>query len=341
MKHMIKIVIISLCAALALSSCNKDNHTPDLENQDPKTPICFTPQSQVATVKADLPANNLVNFHQDFGVWAIARQAGNPSPYILWNESSMSLVTAEEDPQASTPTKPVYTGSFIPEDDAFWLNGYTYNFLAVAPYEAVASGVTINQNNDSVAFGCDMISDEGYDFGLDLMAAAAQNTITIGGYNASQALTFRHLLAKINLTVTFTDPSKTFLTGLRLKKVATSTTYTISHNNGLMSVAYTPSTTKREIDLTGKTSLNIIPQNIKDFELYLDFTYNGVSTSNFKVDLSKAIAAGNNDAEGNPGIYNYNEQYNWKITISPKLIAFDVTVTQWDDTTDPFEFPIQ
>ena len=79
--------------------------------------------------------------------------------------------------------------------------------------------------------------------------------------------------------------------------------------------------------------LYLIPQNISDFEMYLDFTVTvkpdedsetvkTVTATNYMVNLQS-----NKDME-----YGYNEWYNWKLTISPKSVKFaEPTVQPWVD----------
>ena len=345
MKHTIKIVILSLCAALALSACNKRLHTP--ETPDQKIPLSFTAESQEAVLKSATKAAFPDN--TDFGVWGIARHSTITEPYILWL-NGMEQVTKSS------------TGAYLPAAEAYWIKDYTYRFLAVAPYTGGPSITTPAQpsrtSTDELAFTFDMgakYSQSDYDF--DLMGAAATSTVDDNHGKGSQALTFWHLLSKININVSFVDATNAPIAGgtvdeIRLSNVLTQTNYVLGldqepanvndrDNDYPLEVQYTTNSAITNTDpivfdenntagTTWSWVMHIVPQVTKDFDLYLDFTVGGISTTNFKINLS---AAGNTD-------YVPNSQYNWNITISPKTITFEVEVNPWVDGGGS-EFPIQ
>ena len=341
MKHTIKIVILSLCAALALSSCNKRHHTPDTTDQ--KILIGFTPLSQDAAVKA-LADNNLANYHQDFGVWGIASQnnISNPTPYILWNQTTMARVVAVED-ESSTAENKDYTGAFSPVTPAYWLANNTYNFVAVAPFEVVDptknTSALVNSNTKTLTFTYNIASKYiagTYDF--DLLGAVASQEVKIDK-PTSQELNFWHLLTKLSIKVEFVGTIGE-VTAMRLQNIDATAAYTITEDSDGISVVCTSVSDgegeQQNVTLTpSKNVIHLLPQDISDFELYLDFEIgegdNKVSTSNFKCILDKA--------KENP-YYKYNEQYNWIIKISPKTIDFDVKVTPWGEGGS-FDFDIQ
>ena len=345
MKHTIKIVILSLCAALALSACNKRHHTPDTSDQ--KIPLSFTAESHDAVVKsatkADFPENT------DFGVWGVARHSTLAQPYVLWL-NGMEQVTKNTD------------GSYVPATEAYWLKDYTYYFLAVAPYTGGPAVTTPAQpsstSTDELEFTFDMgakYTQKDYD--VDLMAAAATSTVDASHGKGSQSLIFWHLLSKINVNVSFVDASNApiangTVNAIRLSNMLTKADYTIAFDqvpasstniDYPLNVSYVtnqtvklPGTTPIVLNADNKAGdswtwiMHVVPQVTKDFDLYLDFTVGGVSTTNFKVNLS---AAGNT-------VYQPNSQYNWNITINPKTITFDVEVNPWVDGGGS-EFPIE
>lgn len=345
MKHTIKIVILSLCAALTLSACNKRHHTPDTSDQ--KIPLSFTAESQDAVVKsvtkAQFPENT------DFGVWGIARHNTVAQPYVLWL-NGMEQVTKNTD------------GSYVPATEAYWIKDYTYHFLAVAPYTGGPAVTTptlpSSTSTDELEFTFDMdakYTQKDYDF--DLMAAAATSTVDANHGKGSQPLIFWHLLSKINVNVSFVDASNAPITNgtvnaIRLSNMLTKADYTIAFDqvpasstniDYPLNVSYVtnqtvklPGTTPIVLNAENKAGdswtwiMHVVPQVTKDFDLYLDFTVGGVSTTNFKVNLS---AAGDT-------VYQPNSQYNWNITINPKTITFDVEVNPWVDGGGS-EFPIQ
>ena len=338
MEKVTRIVILSLCAALILGSCTKKHHQPA---EPLKAPLEFTAVSQDSGMKAVLEANSLANYHLDFGAWGIARQEGNSTPYVLWSSDSMSEVYAEPDANAAGE----YTGTFIPREPAYWLTGFAYNFIAVAPYTGGVSGLDVAHSVDTQT-GKDAITftfDQGAkytagDFDFDLMGAAAA-TDAITTKPTTQPLTFWHLFSKININVSFVDANGTAVsTGtvshMRLCNVKSKADYTLTFggaNN--LSVACGSHTDDKTISLSGSSAtVHILPQSITGFELYLDFTLDGAAFNDFKVNLNTT---------GHPTTYNWNEVYNWNIIIGPKAdISFSFTVLPWVGDPVGDEIPI-
>ena len=81
-----------------------------------------------------------------------------------------------------------------------------------------------------------------------------------------------------------------------------------------------------ETALTFPQTLHILPQDVSEFELYLDFKIGSgaeaLTMNDFKVNLSTA--------NNTPSFYDYNQSRNWNITISPKAsISFTIDVAPW------------
>ncbi len=355
MKHMIKIVFLSLLAAVILAACDRNRHTPDPGIQG--VPISFSALSQEAPVKADA----LSKYAEDFGVWGIARYKDDTQPdYTPWlvnNQNLMAKVTSQG----------------VPESGAYWFNGYKYNFIALAPYDLGTHSLSFTKEtaaaNDALSLEFSMADKyAASDFGFDLMGAVGEKTVAEAKNAGSQSLVFWHLLAKLRISVTFAGlPSGTTgsVTGLRLHNVATERSYAITDVNEAFSVTYVTTTDGQtpviitldhndEIEendmLPGKDKqnrdcqykeLHIIPQSIEDFELDLDFAIGDVQTNNFKLNLESAKYTTSGGTKV-PVVYSHNQWYNWNITITPKGVAFDVTVTPWTDATEgDFEFDFE
>ena len=351
MKHIVKIAFLMLGAVMILTSCDRNRHTPDPGAQG--VPISFSALSQEAPVKAGESTLNV-----DFGVWGIARYKDKTKPeYIPWlvnNEGKMAKVSSQG----------------VPETGGYWFSGYTYNFIALAPYDLGTSTLTFTEetpgSNDALTLEFSMADKyEASQFDYDLMGAVGEQTVADAKNAVIQKLIFSHLLAKIRINVRFAELANgttASVTGLRLHEVATERTYTITDVNKAFSVEYatnttgqTPKTMTITLDNTdadnklndmiiGKDSQNrdcqykivhIIPQSIGDFELDLDFKIGDVQTNNYKLNLKAAKY----DKDGNAVKYFHNQWYNWNITITPKGIAFDVTVALWKDAEgDEFDF---
>lgn len=352
MNRVTKILILTFCAVLTLSSCRKNHHTP-VELDQPVS-VGFSAVSQTAAVKSvTKAAEPLSEYHDDFGVWGIARNPANTAQpvYMLWNQNSLVKVKKSQDSEI-----------YVPERVAFWLSGYTYDFLALAPYnDTGVSGLSVAQATppakDALSFIYDISSkytDLERDYEYNLMGAAAQNTVDKASTHSSQqVLTFWHLFTKLCVKVSFEGVTEGTLTGMRLVNVYFKTKYDISLDSGnalsvtnstpdgyeQLTVGFGSEDFSREETEDGKqwqtATVHIVPQEISHWKLFLDFnitTEDGTaSTSNFEVNLANAKPDSSNP---NRGKYAYNEWYNWNITISPKIIKFDVSVTPWADYTD-------
>ena len=344
-----KIFICFLFAALLITAgCRKDDTPAEV-----KTPVGFRAMSQAALVKSGA-TESLSKYHQDFGVWGIATEAIN-LPYILWNESTFEKVE-----QISS------SDNYAPVTDAYWLTGYTYKFLALAPYESGVSALSINKNlaannqsaNPSISFTYDMsekynptTQDQTPNYAFDLLGAAAVTPVTATKPDHQQ-LVFWHLFSKICIKVNFVNATGS-VDEIRLSNVVTKGDYVVSldeENDVDKPLSVTCTSSDAEADkisasspltldsankdnvTTPQWTLHIIPQVVSDFDMYIDFTVGGSSVENFKVNLSAAGTAP----------YTYNGSYNWILNITPKDITFDVEIVPWvDDNTGDTDFDFE
>ena len=355
MKHTLKTAFLSLAAVLTLTACDRNRHTPD----PGKIPLSFTASSQTLPVKAstDPAITPLSQYCEDFGVWGIARRSSY-SPYILWETATgtpMEKVIAVHEKDANGNDLP--TSNFVPTSGAYWIQGYAYSFLAIAPYtggaEILVGEDNIDAENDVCSFTLDMgpkyppvENNETLNPTFDLMGAAAKTEpVSIASGQGAQNLNFHHLLAQININVQLKDP----LTGsqlgtvskVRLQGVDTQLTYAIScGDDDALAVDITPidANPQKEVVFTAdessaagfQQSLNVVPQNISDFKMYIDFTLetgtDPIAFTDFFVDIASAP---NQPATK---LYERNQVYNWNITISSKAgISFKVSVTPWGE----------
>lgn len=360
MKHMTKTAFLSLCAALLLAACDRNRHTPEPEPQ--KEPISFSALSQIPAVKADDDTTPLSEYHEDFGVWGIARHSLY-SPYILWETSAQTpMIKVEAVHEKDEDGKDLPTSNFVPTSGAYWVQGYTYSFIAIAPYpigdsafsDLVATPTPQNTTTpDSFSFTIDMgekyaPTAEGAspDFDFDLMGASAKSDeVGVASSQGAQNLNFHHLLAQININVQLKDPSTGSQLGtvskVRLQGVYTKLSYALSCNAKGEFVVQTiepTSNPQKEVIFTAdessatsfQQSLNVVPQEISDYKLYLDFTLGtgeeAVSFTDFFVDIANA------SSQPADKKYQRNQVYNWNITIGPKEdISFTITVTRWGE----------
>lgn len=320
MKLEIRIATIMLCAAFALGTACKKHPIPD-EEPVQNTSVGFRAKSQATWVKSGTKATKpLSEFNiTDFGVWGIARKS-EQVPYVLWDNNNLAEVRKSGNTDVYAPVSPAY-----------WFNGFTYKFIAIAPFSSGISDLGINATTDVLSFTFDMAQKYVSDQDFDLMGAVAESTASATS-SSSQDLTFWHLLSKINIAVSFVDASGAATSGsvsrICLNNIDSEAIYTIGFDaDKNIDVDCIADAESSQASLTFTDSetatMHIVPQNISDFTLYLDFTMEGVTYSDFKVNLS---AGGNN-----PQTYNYNESYNWNITIGPKAaITFSVSIADWN-----------
>jgi hypothetical protein len=317
--------------------------------------VGFTAVSQAVLTKAPTP---LSQYHNDFGVWGIARQAINDD-YILWDDNDLTQVI-----KSST------SDVFVPVDDAYWFTGYEYDFIAVAPYTASGiSSTSINNATNTLTFAYDLSPKyalkgatglqpkDHYQF--DLMAAADHTDPIPQTKPSTQNLIFWHLFSQIEIeNIGFAPGINGTVTNVRFKAYP-SGQYTISYDNSIANKTATTGVTCETItkkadntdaakaELTFENPnfsstatrpiFNIIPQKVAYLELYIDFTINegtsSVQYQGFKIDLTSQELTE----------YEYNGKYNWDITIGTKnAVSFNVVqINDWQTGTVPDEIPLQ
>ena len=361
----------ALAALFCLCSCTEKQHTTDPE--PPKLPIGFRPMSQAVVVKSGSAFPESI---QKFGVWGVAGNDLNIQ--YLWSPSTLIDVNRQSD------------GTYKPAADGYWFSYSTHDFLALAsdPSTVALPAVNItttgnpNALNPSMTFSYDL--SERYNaknYTYDLLGAAARKTITTVA-DPSQDLLFWHLFAKIKMEIKFLDvdgnemtESAPVLTNVTLKGVKTQGNYEITYagteiNPYQLSCSVTTPDASvtgdengedaSELEFSSAPTLNIIPQDISGFSLFLDFTrtilddnkgtsdpnddvYTEVPVNNFEINLTPAKKMVEIlDPETNTKIspYAFNNQYNWKITISSKnVVNFTVTVNDWQDPDEDKQIP--
>ena len=338
MKHMTHIATLALSVLLALTACERNRHNPE----EDKVPLSFSALSQTTSTKADGTTTPFP--HTDFGVWGVARKNSNTHPYILWESDAMSPV--------------IKNGTeYYPQGEAYWITDYKYRFIAIAPWEdwqgvAKAGFIAHAEGGEHIKFTYDMATkyENGpeRDLDFDLMASVGNNEVTgpAGEHPSEQKMIFHHLFTKILITVNFEGVTGV-VNEMRLLNVDNKAEYTISFSSdNSIGIGYVPvsdtapalTSNEKELVITradldqnqqSQWTLHILPQDISDFELYMDFAIGDVETKNFVIDLSAAKSVK----------YERNQRYNWNIKINPKGIGFDVEVTPWGDPTeDEFDF---
>ena len=339
----------ALAAFFCLCSCSLKQHTPEPEPQPEPQPetVAFRATSQASWVKSTTTSSTLSDYHNDFGVWGIARK-NDASDYILWSDDELTKVV--KNTATGAPAN-----EYRPVSDAYWFSGYTYNFIAVAPYtnSGVVPTFTIADApaKDAMSFTYNLGNKyalrgtagtqpkDHYEF--DLMAAVAETSVEKSSSQGVQDLTFWHLFSQITFRVKFgNDQSGNQIVGtvqkITLKNIRTNASYVVSageNTNTLAVVCDADDSKTVNLEFTSSETIpagetwafidrvNILPQDITDFELFIDFEIGDGDYDAYEVDLSSAAA-----------YYNFNERYFWNITIGNNLyISFETKVSPWDD----------
>lgn len=357
MKFEIKTVTILMYVALALAlgSCTKKTITPAEDPQPAE--VGFTASSQAVWVKGgETPTTSFP--YDNFGVWGIARHQYVESPYILWSTNQLIEVSAPEGTSTNQETSNVV---FTPTTAAYWLGGYEYSFLAIAPYtDPGFSLVGITQasgsnTSDSMSFTYDMSSkyENPNTYTFDLLGGVAKTDGPVaGGRTSEQELTFWHLLSQVSFDLKFGTDSKGQQIDGTVKAVSLSlkpkATYSMSYN-----AESTQSTTPLHVRANPTASpaaktltfianagtytvgpINIVPQTPADLNLTVDFTIKESETVSVDYSLNIDLAAAQIPEE-----YLSNSRYNYKITIGTNAsISFDVAVNQdWNKKDDEMD----
>lgn len=338
-----KIFICFLFAALLITAgCRKDDTPAEV-----KTPVGFRAMSQVVVSKdSDGTSNKLPDTVEKFGVWGVAGNDLNIQ--YLWNSSTLTDVNRQSDGT-----------TYVPSSDGYWFSNSIHDFLALAsdpstvalPSVSISHTANSNQLNPSMTFTYDL--SERYtakDYDFDLLGAAARHVVE-RSIPASQDLIFWHLFSQINISVKFVDANGNDITGngstldkVRLTGVNTRGNYMISYggtdaNPHALNCNVNTHANPTELTFTSAPTLNILPQDISGFSLFLDFKMKvgNVETymTDFEIDLTPAkkkvevvLESGQKTSP-----YIFNNLYNWIISISPKLsVGFTVTVEKWEST---------
>ena len=343
MKIETKIVTILMCAALALSACNKK--LPDTSVEEQQLPVGFSAKSQAVWVKSG--ETTAMFPYDDFGVWGIARQGTDV--YNLWGNTTLAEVLDLEHRIENNITQSATSRVFTPAVPAYWFNGYDYNFLAVAPYDdegfALTEVVTeeaqtsVTNAKDYLTFTYDMSDKYEDTYTFDLLGAAAQHSVTNGGYKGTQDLTFWHLFTQISIQVLFPNITGTgAVSKLTLVNVDTKASYSIKYNEGATGSTGTLSVLMNQItspetslefsanspkDDEGRWIAHIVPQNISNIVIKVDYA---ITEDGKTVYYNDSVSLANSS----PAIYNSNDRYNWTLKINPKEpIGFHVQIADW------------
>lgn len=348
MSNLNKIMTVSICALFALAAgCNKVHI--DNNGNDRKLLLFSAESEENLTQNSTKATSSALPEDFDFGVWGIARRDDGieQDPYILWRENSLIQVNKKNNSSG------IY---YEPSSAAYWFSNHTYHFIAVAPFDIDATDVNVITKEENSSSGADILKFEysiagkytANDYDFDLMGAVAMSKVNVAATPpSSQEIVFKHLFSQINMNVYFKDGDTTIdgsVQKIRIRNVSTQGEYDITFGNGnSLVVTCTDQADNQEIVFASETALafpqtlHILPQDVSEFELYLDFKIGSgaeaLTMNDFKVNLSTA--------NNTPTFYDYNQSRNWNITISPKAsISFTIDVAPWVDSNVEGELEI-
>ena len=349
-----KIATLLMLAALALSSCTKKTITPAEDPQPAE--VGFTAASQAVWVKGgdEIPQTpQFSDLYDRFGVWGIARSIYSDLIYNLWDTNVLTQVLENEE-----------TGLYEPVTVAYWISGYQYNFLALAPYDienpAPEFGTSVprvtaasDNNADQLTFTYDLTSKynpSNPDYTYDLLGAGIKTTRMSGSGTNTQGLKFWHLFSQISVDVKFAEGITGRVDKISFSPIPSGTFYISSVGEDpdvIPSVTCTPiypsdQSVKPVINfedlydddadiIASAGPINIVPQRASDLTLIVDFTIADEETG--PVAYKGMII--NLNAPGVLERYEANGKYKYIVTIGTSAsISFTVAVNDWDREDD-------
>ena len=377
-------LVLIAAAASMLASCSNEKF---LNDQDTLTPIGFASYSEKLT-KATATETDLEFYHNTFVVYASKKSTVDGAISQVFDGGASSLVTFVAD--AESPNEWTYSPY------RFWDKQANYKFIAVAPnanvikhtWDAAASTLTEVGSSDFVT-----VSSDGYTLkGQNLQKTSTQSEIKTGFVETttgdidlmtsalnSQAgsthdpdvnLAFKHILAKLNVTVAkakilndaavyvrsmeifklndngkyaesnykaTVDPKVSGWSDISIKNAGYKLSYDYSYDleavaQGKLLSAYNTSTNKTVPNyfIESLVMPQTVPATTSDDEAYLILKYRIVTGS--------GATAHTEDytyrfklADAFDRFYD-RCNYTLNFTIDPDVITFDASVVEWDDT---------
>lgn len=299
-----KFLFLGIAATAMFASCTKD----EMVEMNPQNAIGFETFVDKSTRAAvDVTKANLTAF-EVYG-WRT-------------NDSKTEQIF---DAQAVTANNGVCTYSPL----QYWVNGYEYNFEAVAP-KSGEKGVTVNDNYGASTI--EFVSDSE----TDLIYASADEDLSSDDATPDPVgLTFGHLLSRVKFTfingADDTSAAKIAVTGVKITNAGTKGVYTPSNGTWAAATATGAVTFADIADIEGGASgatehKYLIPYNVKDYSVSFTVTMTQGSVSdsfNYTVKLPETTTL----VKGN--------SYNFKATFNPgQPIVFTADVTPWNKFTD-------
>ena len=301
MKDLKKNIILFCCLGL-FSACS----TTVIDRPDTGNAIEFSSTTTRATIENDFPDGS------SFSVWG----------WYINPEGARNDVFTKT-PVTKNGNEWGYEGT------QFWIQDNTYNFYAIYPVGAgtVEQDGTIKVEN----FDCTGKGESA----VDLMTAKKVGIIYNETSSSNVELTFKHLLAKVNV-VGHSEGGDASIESILLESVKSGGTYTKTESQEewiLNNNSFSPSKadfilTSIPTDIFG--NLLLIPQSVDGIKLTIKYSYSGIIDSDTEKPLVNEIT------------YNLPNNYSWEagksyrysFTLIGDYIIFDVPqVNQWNEAS--------
>lgn len=305
-----KFLFLGIAATAMFASCTKD----EMVEMNPQNAIGFETFVDKSTRAAtDVTTANLEAF-EVYG-W---RTKGTTTQQIF-------------NAQEVTANKGVCTYSPL----QYWVNGYKYNFEAVAP-KSGAGGVTFTGSNGASTI--EFVSDSETDL---IYASAAADLSSDDATPNDVDLTFGHLLSRVKFTFTngagVNSAAKITVSDVKITNAGTTGVYTPS--NGTWAAATATSAVSFAstsiADIVGGASgatehKYLIPYNVDGYNVSFTVTMTqGAVSDEFSYTVSLP------DCTLEKG-----KSYNFEATFNPgRPIVFKAAVTPWDDNFTDVTIP--
>ena len=181
-----KKIFIAIVALAAATACS-NSEIVSVNREAIAFDNAFVNNSTRSVVDPSFDANDLKGEYVGFGVYGFV--TGNPN-------------------DAANTTAPIFTNERVTWNSTanawkhntvqYWINGATYNFVAIAPY----SDSTINSGlwTATVANNTTTLNYKASGGDTDLLYAATPVENVTAGYNTPVSFNFRHILSKVKFT---------------------------------------------------------------------------------------------------------------------------------------------
>ena len=297
-----KFLFLGIAATAMFASCTND----EMVEMNPQSAIGFETFVDKSTRAAvDVTKTNLTAF-EVYG-W---RTKGTTTEQIF-------------DAQAVTANNGVCTYSPL----QYWVNGYEYNFEAVAP-KSGEKGVTVNDNYGASTI--EFVSDSETDL---IYASAGKDLSSDNATPSPVGLTFGHLLSRVKFTFTngaaAGSAAKITVSDVKITNAGTTGVYTPSNGtwadvtaDGAVSFASTGIANIVGGESGATEHKYLIPYNVDGYNVSFTVTMTQGSVSD---EFSYTVSLPDYDLEK-------GKSYNFKAEVEPGTpITFTAVVTPWGD----------